>query len=574
MKKRILATALWLLFLGGWGAAKELPEDLPKIEKLTTDRAALERSPILNFLLGEMSVLRTSWDEATLFYDKLLEENNDAFVIERRIGLDIAQDKLAESLEYGERLVELDPSDLSSLNILAMIHLARKDFPGAAKVYSRMIDELKKEGDEGGYIFVLQNLQQNSLTAKERIELFKALAEINYEDSKPAILVAGMLLDAGRYEEGKKWLDHAITLDERDPKIYALYSFLYWHKGEPQAAITLLKGAYAKYGDPAIGYELVKSLVADFQYEEAYSAAKEMVKSPKNSMAIYEYLALMEFALGDYKGAARTLQRLQNEPELFLKTALRLFYLSEELEREEELIPLLPSVEQQAPEYVNEYLAHQANIALRKGDYALFYQLYDELRALFPGLQSNLYLRQLSMLERAKEYDLLDALLVLVTPMMSEEQHSNITFLKAMSAYGRGDTKMMYRIFKERIKLVPTDAIALNALGYSMIEVAPEETEKAFPYLQMANKLMPNRDFIEDSLAWGYYNLQDYKNAYKYMRRAYNKSKHPEMVAHYIVILDAYGKREEAQSLYERYKKFYPSNENLTLIQEKVDWAE
>ncbi len=576
MKKRILATTLWLLFWGGVGEAAPLSA-LPKgtkIETLTTDKAALDKNPVLNFLLGELSVLRTSWDDAAHYYDKLLEENNDSFVIERRIGLDIAQDKLADSLEHGKRLVELDPTDLSSLKILATIYLARKDFVGAAETYSKLIEGFEREGSDQGYLFVLQNLQQNELTVKERITLFKELAKRNPKDPKPAVLTAGMLLDAGEYEAGKRWLDNAITLDETDPKIYALYSFYYWHKGEPQSSITLLKTAYAKYGAATIGYELVKSLVADFQYEEAYRAAKEIVKKPDNSMAIYEYLALMEFALGDYEGAGRTLQRLQNEPDLFLQTALRLFYLSEELGREAELIPLLPSAEKQSPEYVSEYFAHQAKIALDKGDYGLFYQLYDELRALFPNLQSNLYLRQLSMLEAAKEYALLDALLTFVKPMMDEDQQSNITFLEAMSAYGQGDEEGMMRIFKERIKAVPTDAIALNALGFSMIESNPELTEKAFPYLQMANKLMPKQDFIEDSLAWGYYHLEDYKNAYKYMRRAYNKSKHPEMVAHYIVILDAYGKTEEAKELYARYKKFYPHNENLKLIQKRVNWAE
>jgi hypothetical protein len=52
------------------------------------------------------------------------------------------------------------------------------------------------------------------------------------------------------------------------------------------------------------------------------------------------------------------------------------------------------------------------------------------------------------------------------------------------------------------VELKPDDAMALNALGYTLVDRTPR-IQEGFALIERANKLSPDDSFILDSMGWG-----------------------------------------------------------------------
>ena len=65
----------------------------------------------------------------------------------------------------------------------------------------------------------------------------------------------------------------------------------------------------------------------------------------------------------------------------------------------------------------------------------------------------------------------------------------------------------------------PNDAYVLNYLGYSWLE-RNYKIDKAMMMLKKAYSIKNNDPYIIDSIGWGYYLIDDYLEAEKYLKRA------------------------------------------------------
>ena len=69
------------------------------------------------------------------------------------------------------------------------------------------------------------------------------------------------------------------------------------------------------------------------------------------------------------------------------------------------------------------------------------------------------------------------------------------------------------------IKINPDDAYALNYLAYSWLE-RNYRIDEAIEMIQKAYNKKENDPYITDSVGWGYYLIEDYIKAEKYLKKA------------------------------------------------------
>ena len=81
------------------------------------------------------------------------------------------------------------------------------------------------------------------------------------------------------------------------------------------------------------------------------------------------------------------------------------------------------------------------------------------------------------------------------------------------------DNQSMYIDLEKAVALDDTNAEALNALGYELID-KDIDIQKGMDYVLKANKLLPNQAHILDSVAWGYYKNKSYDEALNYALKA------------------------------------------------------
>jgi len=109
------------------------------------------------------------------------------------------------------------------------------------------------------------------------------------------------------------------------------------------------------------------------------------------------------------------------------------------------------------------------------------------------------------------------------------------------------------------VELKPDDAMALNALGYTLVDRTPR-IQEGFALIERANKLSPDDSFILDSMGWALFKLGRYAEAETYLRRAMKERPDPEIAAHLGEVLWAKGERDRAQEIWQSQLKTSPDN--------------
>jgi tetratricopeptide (TPR) repeat protein len=109
------------------------------------------------------------------------------------------------------------------------------------------------------------------------------------------------------------------------------------------------------------------------------------------------------------------------------------------------------------------------------------------------------------------------------------------------------------------VELRPSNAHALNALGYTLVDRTPRVTE-GLALIERALALAPDDPFILDSVGWAQFRLGRLDEAEKYLRRAMEQRPDPEIAAHLGEVLWAKGDRARAQDLWQTQLKSAPDN--------------
>ncbi len=557
----------------------------PSNSDLSTEQTPLsstEEMPPIQFYAGDGKIENYDFLASELIVPQAGEveaingNGLDEQQLNRRIQLDLAEGNVADALPFIQKLVIQDPSNLTNYNLLAEAYLLTGAYDDAARTYHHLVEMLYLTDEnaliQSPYFMILKKFHEFGLSLDEQLIIFKELAAMEEYDTFPIILLAGFLIDNSKFYEAESYLERALQIDPSNPKIYALYSFIYWNEGVPEKAVALLEEAYNKYQDPEMGLELANALIANFEYERAYQQLVSLMILTNEAPIVFEKFIGMAYVMGNYDNIQTMLNMRLDQPEVLTRAVLNLFYFSEILGNSENLLQVLPQIDNPTPEYAEAIYTIKAKVALLAKDYALFNQYFEEMEALGNSSEADLALKKMLMLQGTEEYDLLDEALAEDGELLAEDNSANLAFLQAMSAFGHQDYDKMVEIFREEMRQNPQDPIAYNALGFSLVEIDPKNATEALPLITKANLMMPGQDFIEDSLAWTYFQLGDLERAEKYIKKAYHKNKDPEIISHYIIILDALGKKPQAEELYRKFNLFFHRSPQQQLLKSYVDW--
>ena len=109
------------------------------------------------------------------------------------------------------------------------------------------------------------------------------------------------------------------------------------------------------------------------------------------------------------------------------------------------------------------------------------------------------------------------------------------------------------------IELKPTNAHALNALGYTLVD-RTTRTAEGLALVERALVLSPDDPFILDSVGWANFRMGKLDDAEKHLRRAMEQRPDPEIAAHLGEVLWAKGDRARAQDVWQSQLKTTPDN--------------
>ena len=135
----------------------------------------------------------------------------------------------------------------------------------------------------------------------------------------------------------------------------------------------------------------------------------------------------------------------------------------------------------------------------------------------------------------------------------------NLLYSRAMLAEKRNDLPQLEKDLRAIIAREPDNAMALNALGYTLSDRTTRYAE-AKALIQQAYDINPDDPAVLDSLGWVNYRLGNLNEAEQLLRQALDRFPDQEVAAHLGEVLWANGKQREARQIWAKFLKDNPES--------------
>ncbi|MCO7628177.1 tetratricopeptide repeat protein [Pseudomonas fluorescens] len=208
----------------------------------------------------------------------------------------------------------------------------------------------------------------------------------------------------------------------------------------------------------------------------------------------------------------------------------------------------------------NDYLPaqlRQADILMNNGKTAEAQSKLAAERDAQPDYAIQLYLIESETLSANKQDD--KAWKTLDKALQQYPDDLNLLYTRAMQAEKRNDLAQMEKDLRLIIKRDPDNAMALNALGYTLSDRTTRYAE-AKALIEQAHQINPEDPAVLDSLGWVNYRMGNLDDAEKYLRQALERFPDHEVAAHLGEVLWVKGNQREAKQVWGKYLKDQPDS--------------
>ncbi|UZE22862.1 tetratricopeptide repeat protein [Pseudomonas sp. B21-056] len=208
----------------------------------------------------------------------------------------------------------------------------------------------------------------------------------------------------------------------------------------------------------------------------------------------------------------------------------------------------------------NDYLPaqlRQADILMGNGKTAEAQSRLAVQRDAQPDYGIQLYLIEAETLSANNQSD--KAWNVLQQALKQYPDDLNLLYTRAMLAEKRNDLAQMEKDLRLIIQRDPDNAMALNALGYTLSDRTTRYAE-AKVLIEQAHQLNPEDPAVLDSLGWVNFRLGNLEEAERLLRQALERFPDQEVAAHLGEVLWAAGKQREARQIWSKFLKDQPDS--------------
>ncbi len=527
-------------------------EDTTSVPEKPTVYGSFSEETLFSLLSAELAGQRNRLDIALDNYVTQAINTQDPGIAERafRIAEYLGADQAA--LDTSLIWARNAPDDLEAQRAAA-IQLARNGRYDDSMAYMEKV--LQAKGDTHFDFLALSALETDADTRAGLQNSFDRLL-IKHPDNDQLIFGKALLMQQDGDAAG------ALKLLEKNPPHdgelapILLRARLLQSLNRGDEALPLLQKTIRQYpDDKRLGLTYARTLVEQNRIPEAKTQFVSLVQQYPEDDELRFSLALVCLEGKQWDEAEGYLQALIDRDSHVDSAHLNLGRIAEERND-----PQGALIEYALVEPGNDYLPaqlRQADILISHGRGAEASQKLAAARDAQPDYAIQLYLIEAETLSANNQTD--RAWNVLQQAVKQYPDDLNLLYSRAMLAEKRNDLQQMERDLRAIIQREPDNAMALNALGYTLSDRTTRYAE-AKVLIQQAYDLNPDDPAVLDSLGWVNFRLGNLAEAERLLRQALERFPDQEVAAHLGEVLWANGKQREAKHVWATFLKDNPDS--------------
>ncbi|CAG8868056.1 Beta-barrel assembly-enhancing protease [Pseudomonas fluorescens] len=423
-----------------------------------------------------------------------------------------------DSMTYMEKVLQGQGDTHFDFLALSAAETDQSTRDGLQQSFDRL---LVKYPDNGQLVFGKALLLQQDGNAQAALDLLEEHPPQEGEIA-PILLRARLLQAVDRGPEALPLLRKAISENPDDKRLRLTYARMLVEQdrlADAKAEFVSLVQQYPE--DDELRYSLALVSLENKEWDEAEGYLQELVERDSNVDAAHLNLGRIREERNDPEGALRE-YALVGPGTDYLPALLR-----------------------------------QSDILIANGRSAEASRLLAEAREAQPDYAIQLYLIEAESLGNNGKQAQADQ--VLQQAIQRYPDDLNLLYTRAMLAEKRDDLPQMEKDLRAIITREPENAMALNALGYTLADRTSRLAE-AKALIDKAHQINPDDPAVLDSLGWINYRLGNLDEAERLLRLAMDRYPDHEVAAHLGEVLWANGKRREARQVWAKAFETQPDS--------------
>lgn len=469
---------------------------------ITQDPGVAERGfRISEYLGAEQAALDTA-----LIWASNAPANLDA---QRAAAVQLARSgRYEESLEYMEKVLQGQGDTHFDFLALSAAETDPETRSGLLQSFDQL---LAKHPGNPQLAFGKAVLLQQDGRPDEALALLQKMP--THEQPVPsALLHARLLHSLGRGEDALAILERNLEKHPDDKRLRLTYARLLVEQERLEEAMGEFATLVQQYpGDDDLRFSMALVCLEAEAWREATVYLKELIERGSHLDAAHFNLGRAYRELGKPKLALAAFEQVGAGNE-YLPARLMQSELLFDLGRSDEARASLAQARAEQPDYAIQLYLIETEALSEQGQTEAAWQLAEQALAEFP-------------------------------------EDLNLLYARAMLAEKRGDLAQLERDLRLIIEREPDNAMALNALGYTLTDRTNRHDE-ALELIEQAYRLNPDDPAILDSLGWVHFRLGELEKAERYLRRAYERFPDHEVAAHLGEVLWTSGQQRKARTLW------------------------
>lgn len=519
-------------------------------------------------MVAELAISRKRYDIALGNYVQQALSTQDIGVAERATHIARGLNARQSALEMSQLWLDLEPHNKDAQLIASFELIEANHLLEAFELSASMLEK----GESPAFDSIAAKAEKGDIRiVQELISRYDALLTEYKDNSSLWLGHSILLLQAGKLETALDAARKAKSL-EKDSIKTAFQETRVLHKmGKTAEANDSLAKLVSQHPEN-IG---LRARYARLIWPSSPDEAREQFKilhqqSPGDGEILYS-LALVEKDLGHLDAAKTRFQLLISRNQYPSESY---FHLGEIAQKQHDDVLALSHYEKvgAGQNYVKAVMnATDILVAQNKRDEAILKLKSEQKTAEGAALQS-LYLLEADLYQNEKLLDKAEA--ALTTGIEKFPNSTQLIYSRAMVYAQQNSVSSAERDFKRVLELVPENAAALNALGYTLADQTTRYQE-AYEYIKQAYALTPEDPAVIDSLGWVAYRLGNYEEALEKLRIAMKAFPDHEIAAHLGEVLWVTGNHEEAQRVWKQGLELNPESaiiqQTLHRLEAKID---